>query len=69
MKLVVPFLMFLTLLGCSSTSTETQGRIKKSYNQDKYIMVCKTYGATRDCKPVERDAVRRDLQRIFPRVG
>jgi len=69
MKNVVPFLIFLTLMGCSSTTTDLKGRVKRQYNEDNYIMVCKTWGATRDCRPVLRHEVRRDLQALFPRAG
>ena len=69
MKNAVPFLIFLTLIGCSSTDLDLQGSGTRQYNEDKYIMVCKTWGATRDCRPVLRHEVRRDLQALFPRAG
>ena len=42
MKNAVPFLIFLTLIGCSSTDLDLQGSGTRQYNEDNYIMVCKT---------------------------
>jgi len=69
MKNVVPFLIFLTLIGCSSTATDLDLQGSGTYNKDNYIMVCKTWGTTKDCRPVLRHEVRRDLQALFPRAG